>query len=233
MASLISAIRINASRTPAKSALIFVHGLGDSGEGWSWLHPLVQQKGIIKDADSINYIFPNAPSIPITVNGGYVMPSWFDIYEFGNPNAKQDEVGFLKSCDVLKALIEEQIDVHKIPAERIIIGGFSQGAAISLSTIALLDFKIGGVVALSGFCPIKSSIEKLHDGKDANYNTPIFQGHGVIDPLIPCSMGKETSEFFKSLGYHKLEFKTYDYVAHSTGEQELIDFMTFVGTILN
>ncbi|KAK6459879.1 acyl-protein thioesterase 1 [Scheffersomyces coipomensis] len=232
MSALIPAIRISSVTKPAKAAIIFVHGLGDSGEGWSWFPQLVNQSKVIKNHDTINYVFPNAPKIPITVNGGYVMPSWFDIYEFGNPNARQDVTGILKSCDTLKDLIKEQIEVNHIPPEKIIIGGFSQGAAIALATIALLDFKIGGAIGLSGFCSIKDTIASKIGKAAINADTPIFQGHGTQDPVIACEFGRQTSEFYKSIGFTNYEFTTYHGVAHSAGDDELLDVMKFINDIL-
>ncbi|KAK6197413.1 acyl-protein thioesterase 1 [Scheffersomyces amazonensis] len=234
MSQLIPAIRISAITKPAKSAVIIVHGLGDTGEGWSWFPNLVKQAKILKNPESVNYVFPNAPQIPITVNGGYVMPAWFDIYEFGNPNARQDVPGFFKSCDTLISLIKEQTEVHNIPAEKVIIGGFSQGAAISLATASLLDFKIGGVIAMSGFCPIKDDIKAKLDGKTPiNAGTPVFQGHGEADPMIVKAYGEQTSEFYKSLGFTNYTFKTYSGVAHSAGDDELVDVVKFIAGIFD
>lgn len=231
MSQLIPAVRVAATAKPAKSAIIFVHGLGDSGSGWSWFPQLAKQSNIVKNCDSINYVFPNAPLMPITANGGYVMPGWFDIYEFGNPEAKQDVDGFHKSCETLKNLIKEQVDNHDIPAEKIIIGGFSQGAAVSLATVALLDFKVGGVVALSGFSPIKESLPQIMN--KANLETPIFQGHGTADPIINFDYGKQTSELYQKLGFKNAKFHTYPGVAHSASEEELADAMKFIDDVLN
>ncbi|CAI5759712.1 unnamed protein product [Candida verbasci] len=225
MMSSLSAVRIN---NQAKSAIIFLHGLGDTGNGWSFLPQVIQQTKLVQEP--INYIFPNAPSIPITVNNGYIMPGWFDIYEFGNPNAKQDIQGFFKSCDVLKSLIKEQIDKYDIKPEKIIIGGFSQGAAVSLATISLLDFKIGGCIALSGFCPVKDELKPKINS--ANFDTPIFQGHGTVDPIVNFDYGKKTSELYKSWGFKDLKFHEYDGVAHSASEEELIDVIRFIKNIL-
>ncbi|KAI5968131.1 hypothetical protein KGF57_000251 [Candida theae] len=229
--SAISAIRHNAATTPAKAAIIFLHGLGDTGEGWSWLPQLVNQTNLIPDSQAINYVFPNAPQIPITVNGGMIMPGWFDIYEFGNPNAKQDVEGFFKSCHVLQSLIQEQIDKYHIPPHKIIIGGFSQGAAISLAAVSLLSYKIGGVVALSGFCAVGEELEKRLI-KDVNFDTPIFQGHGTADPIVAYDFGKRTSELYQKLGYKNLKFNTYPGVAHSASEEELIDVVKFLKDII-
>lgn len=231
MVQLINAVRIPAVKKPAKAAVIFLHGLGDSGDGWSWFPQLVQQTNLVKDHDAISYVFPNAPQMPITVNRGYVMPAWFDIYEFGNPNAKQDVTGFLSSCETLKSLIKEQTDLHNIPPEKIIIGGFSQGAALSYATLSLLDYKIGGAVILSGFCPIIPQIRELHNKSGVNFETPVFQGHGTADPMINYEYGKKTYEFYKELGFRNIEFNSYPGVAHSTSEEELVSSINFINDI--
>lgn len=224
----VSAIIIPANGSQGKAALIFVHGLGDSGQGWSWLPQLIAQSKLI--TTPINYVFPNAPEIPITINNGYRMPAWFDIYELGNPNAKQDIEGFFKSCDILKNLVKQQIEEFKIPPEKIIIGGFSQGAAISLATLATMETKIGGCVALSGFCALRKEVEsKL---LSANLDTPIFQGHGTADPVINYQYGKKTSEFFKELGFKNLDFQTYPGVQHSASDEELAAVIKFIKDVL-
>lgn len=224
----VSAIRIPANGSQGKAALIFVHGLGDSGQGWSWLPQLIAQSKLI--TTPINYVFPNAPEIPITINNGYRMPAWFDIYELENPNAKQDIEGFFKSCDILKNLVKQQIEEFKIPPEKIIIGGFSQGAAISLATLATMETKIGGCVALSGFCALRKEVEsKL---LSANLDTPIFQGHGTADPVINYQYGKKTSEFFKELGFKNLDFQTYPGVQHSASDEELAAVIKFIKDVL-
>ncbi|KAI5956567.1 hypothetical protein KGF54_001042 [Candida jiufengensis] len=228
----VSAIRINATVLPAKAAIIMVHGLGDSGSGWSWMAQLIEQTKLIPESKSINYVFPNAPTIPITANNGYNMPAWFDIYEFGTAKAKQDVDGFFKSCEVLKGLVDEQINKFNVPADKIIIGGFSQGAAISLATLTLLKIKIGGCIALSGFCGVSDEVTSRHT-KDINYDTPIFQGHGTVDPMINYDYGKQTSEFYKKLGFKNLNFHSYSGVAHSTSEEELIDVVKFIKSIID
>ncbi|EGV62700.1 phospholipase/carboxylesterase [Yamadazyma tenuis] len=229
----VSAVRVSA-KTTAKSAIIFVHGLGDSGEGWSWFPQLLKGMGIISPAvlDATNFVFPNAPTIPISVNGGYQMPGWFDIFEFGNIKARQDIPGFLRSCEVLKALIEEQVNVHNVPREKIIIGGFSQGAAIALATASLLESKVGGVVALSGFCPIIDEIKKLHNKNGTNFSIPVFQGHGTADPIIAHQYGQLTAEFYQSLGFTNYRFKSYPGMAHSAGDDELVDVAKFLKDVL-
>lgn len=226
----VSAVRIPATKT-AKNAVIFLHGLGDTGEGWSWFPQVISQTGILKSQAETNFIFPNAPSIPITVNGGMRMPGWFDIYEFGNPKAKQDVDGFFKTCDLLKSLIKEQHEKHNIPLSKIVIGGFSQGAAISIATLSLLEEKIGGAVALSGFCPVSDALKSKI--QNANFETPVFQGHGDVDPIVQHSFGEDTSKFYREAGFKDWTFKTYGGVAHSANDEELVDVIKFLSLILD
>lgn len=227
----ISCVRVPATKT-ANAAVIFVHGLGDSGDGWSWLPQLVRQTNLVKSHAEVNYIFPNAPMLPITANGGMTMPGWFDIYDFG-PGAKQDVEGFLKSCEVIKLLVKDQIEKHNIPSERIILGGFSQGSALSMAVLSLLDVKIGGIVAISGFCPVAEALLKKCDKTGVNFDTPVFQGHGTADPIVPLAFGEHARDFYKGCGYKKWDFHTYAGVAHSTNEAELSDVVNFIALILN
>lgn len=228
--SLTSAVRAPA-KIPAKSAIIFVHGLGDSGNGWLWF-PQVASQGV-RGHESINYVFPNAPNMPVTGNGGMVMPLWFDVYDFLFRDGRQDVQGFMKSCNVLKEFIKEQMETHHIPADRIILGGFSQGAALALATLAFLDFKIAGVVALLGFLKLDAEVENARNKSGVNNSTPVFQGHGEDDPLVKIELGRKTSEFYRGLGFQKLQFNSYPGVAHSAGDQELADVVRFIDGVLN
>ncbi|KAG7193239.1 uncharacterized protein KQ657_001001 [Scheffersomyces spartinae] len=229
------AIRVNATATPAKAAIIFVHGLGDTGSGWSWFPSVVKQANIVQKCDSINYVFPNAPVIPITANGGARMPGWFDIKQFGAVDQPQiqDTPGFMKSCEVLKSLVKEQIETHGIAPEKILIGGFSQGAAISLATLALLDTKIGGEICLSGFNPVPEAVRKGCN-KDGiiNLDTPVFQGHGTQDPVIDLLFAQRARDFYQSMGFGSYTYKEYPGVVHTVAEDELIDVMKFIQGIL-
>lgn len=224
----ISAIRRQAAT--AKNAIIFVHGLGDSGSGWLWFPQVASQLGFSGVAET-NFVFPNAPTIPITVNGGMPMPGWFDIYSFDrSPSSKKDVDGILKSVNTIKELVLEQRDKYNIPPERIVLGGFSQGAALSLIALSMLEFKIGGVVALSGFCPVPETVtENL---RSENLSTPVFQGHGDIDPMIGLPYAQECAEFYKGKGFRNYTFKTYAGVPHSTNEEELADVVRFISLIL-
>lgn len=224
----VPAIRVLASVKPAKAALIFLHGLGDTGEGWSWFPQLIKQSRVVSLPDLINYVFPNAPTIPITINNGFACPGWFDIHDLENFDTRADVKGFMDSTELVKSLIAEQVALG-VPSERIIIGGFSQGAALALATVGLLDQKIGGCIGLSGFCP-QLVIDSLKPG--VNADTPIFQAHGTADMVVKYDKGKVTAQKLEKLGFSNYTFKTYPGLGHSADDAELKDVMNFIKSIL-
>jgi predicted esterase len=126
------AIRVPASRVPSAS-IIFLHGLGDSGAGWAFLAEEARRQ---KRLQHVNFVFPTAPNRKVTLNFGMEMSAWYDIPSLGALRTNQDDKGVLESVEILKNLIKEQQD-KGIPANRIVIGGFSQGCAISLAVRAI------------------------------------------------------------------------------------------------
>lgn len=232
--STITAVQTPAISGAAESAIIFMHGLGDSGSGWSFFSNYVQRSPVVKSAPHINFVFPNAPERPVTVNRGAVMPAWFDVLNFGGRDDKADHEGFLESCNVMKDFIKREMKEKNIPAEKIIIGGFSQGSAIAMGTLALLDFKIGGCVALSGFVPIPKKLKEAFKKENcANLNTPVFQGHGTEDPVISYAYAQETRDYYQQLGFENWSFHGYPGLQHGADEKELAEVLKFISTILD
>lgn len=205
-----------AKASKATAAVIIVHGLGDSGAGWKFFSDIARRS---PKFDHINFVFPNAPVIPITANSGYRMPGWFNIYQFGDPSAQQDVEGHFKSLAKIRSLIKEQETKYGIPPERVVLGGFSQGAALALDALATFDVKLAGFLIFSGFLPIEKEVDAKFN--PANLDTPVFQGHGEADPIISVKYGKLAHDYFKSKGFKNYEFKTYPGLPHSTAEDEL------------
>lgn len=209
-----------------KYTFVIVHGFGDSGNGWRSFSNLLQRDPAFAD---VRFILPNAPVISITAFGNQAAPSWFNIYKMGDPTAKQDVEGFLGSVQKLRFLIDSEIKAG-IPAENIVLGGFSQGAALTIGSAATFDVKLGGFVSLSGFCSIQEAIKPLIS--KANNGTPMFQGHGTADPVIKYENGKKSNEFLKtSVGMKKIDFHTYNGMAHSTSPEEVADIIQFLKQI--
>ena len=173
------------------------------------------------------FIFPNAPSIPITVNMGMRMPGWYDISDFGDlANRTDDEAGILQSQKVFHNLIAEEIKAG-IPSERIVLGGFSQGGAMSLLSGITCPTKLGGIFGLSCYLVLQGKLRDMVPEGSPNKDTPIFMGHGDSDPLVRLPWAQMTAEKLKEWGW-SVDLKTYRGVPHSASEEEIDDLEAYV-----
>jgi predicted esterase len=219
-------LRFNAP-LQATASVIILHGLGDSGEGWRFLSDMLHQHDKFK---TVNFIFPNAPVKPLSIAGGQEVSQWFDIYEMGNPNARQDEDGYWASVARVGNWIDDEI-LNGIDPSKIVVGGFSQGASLSLGISAAYDKKLAGILCLSGFFNMRQGITSRL--KDANKSTDIFHGHGDMDPMIRVDLAKSAAKYFKEQGFANYNLKIYPGMGHSTCEEELTDIADFLIKSLN
>ncbi|KAF9995541.1 hypothetical protein BGZ80_009026 [Entomortierella chlamydospora] len=211
---------IQAASSNHSATVIFIHGLGDSGAGWA---PVGQELG--RYLPHVKFIFPNAPDMPVTLNYGMQMPSWYDIKSLGNIDQEQDEAGMLKSRQQLMQIVREEIDEHGIPANRIVIGGFSQGCVMGLLTGLTSEYKFAGIVSLSGYMPLHNKIMSM--ASDSNRKTPIFWGHGDVDQVVRYQFGERSVEMLKQNKYN-VKFNTYRNMGHSSCPQEIRDLLGFL-----
>ncbi|KAJ3487246.1 hypothetical protein NLI96_g3661 [Meripilus lineatus] len=217
-----------AARAKHSATVIFVHGLGDTGYGWA---PIAEMFSRDPALAHVKWVLPHAPVMPVTANMGAQMPSWFDIPSFDFK--EEDEPGMLKSMRSLNELITTEVD-SGIPAERVVLGGFSQGGAMSLLTGLTTERKLGGVVVLSGWLPLRDKFKVM--ASDHVKKLPIFWGHGRNDPLVRFQWGSaseklgvaEVSQPPPSTRTTGLEFHGYSGVTHSTSEEELDDLRTWI-----
>lgn len=209
---------IVAPKTQATSCVIWLHGLGDSGAGFSPIVPALN----LPLNHGIRFVFPHAPEQPVTINNGYVMRSWYDIKSMDLHN-RADMAGVEASEILVKALIQEQID-SGIPANKIILAGFSQGGVLSLFTGLRYEKSLAGIMALSCYLP---TADKLPEGlNEANNQTPILQHHGVQDEVVPMSAGKMAFDLLSSSNYPTL-WKTYP-MPHSVLPEQLADIAHWI-----
>ncbi|OAG38414.1 hypothetical protein AYO21_07397 [Fonsecaea monophora] len=207
------------------ATVIMAHGLGDSGAGWVSLAETWRRRGKFED---VKFIFPNAPNIPITVNFGMRMPGWYDITNFSDLKHDFDEPGILRSRATFNKLITDEIDAG-VPSNRIILGGFSQGGAMSLFTGATTPHKLGGVFGLSCYLVLGDKIKDFaKEANGANKDTPFFMGHGDADELVKHQWGVQSAEYLRNELGHKVEFKTYPGLAHSADMKEIDDLEEFI-----
>lgn len=197
----------------AKHAIIWLHGLGATANDFP---PIVPELGLDPDRP-IRFIFPQAPDRPITVNGGMVMPGWYDIKGMDIAD-KQDAVGMAESQAILEAFISEQITLGII-SENIIIAGFSQGGAVAYHTGVRSNHKLAGILALSTYIPFAEQVETQHS--KINIQTPILAHHGSSDPVVPVQLGKASSDLLADLGY-LIKWQTYP-MAHQVIMPQISD----------
>eukprot|EP00123_Amoebidium_parasiticum_P000384 comp10940_c0_seq1/m.5517 comp10940_c0_seq1/g.5517 ORF comp10940_c0_seq1/g.5517 comp10940_c0_seq1/m.5517 type:complete len:218 (-) comp10940_c0_seq1:208-861(-) len=202
------------------ATLIFLHGLGDSGHGWSPVMKMIRSK-------HMKIICPHAPNQKVTLNMGMRMPSWFDLFGL-SPNDPEDAPGIKESAKKVQGIIEEEIKAG-IPSNRIFLGGFSQGGAISLYAGLTFGQPLGGLTALSTWVPLRSEWPAIMN--EANKKTPIFMAHGNADQVVPYQWGKMSAEKLKEFGLD-ITFKTYPGMGHSACDEEIEDLQEFVTKIL-
>jgi len=192
-----------------KATVIWLHGLGDSGEGFAPVAPQLQ----LPNELGLRFIFPHAPVQPVTINGGMEMRSWYDIKSI-ELDKRADEQGVRDSAAKVEQLIKQEI-ANGIAADKIILAGFSQGGVVALHLAPRFAQKLAGVMALSTYMcvPEKLADEALHT--DLN----VFMAHGSQDNVVPPSAGKSAFEVLTALSMD-VSWQEYP-MAHQVCAEEL------------
>jgi len=222
--STLSAVKIPAASRHT-ATLIFLHGLGDQGRGWTFLAEQYRRLGKL---DHVAFVFPNAPVQNVSMNFGMQMPSWYDISTLDDVNAAEDETGMIKSVGQVSQLIGEQIDAG-IPSERIVLGGFSQGCAVALLASLTSERKLAGIVGLSGYLPLRKKMANMRT--EANMKTPVFLGHGDSDPVVKYKFGVATKEALEKMK-QPVEWHSYRGLQHSAAPDEIEDLLAFLERVV-
>ena len=196
-----------------KTSIVVLHGLGADGNDFV---PFAQEIDL-RGAGPVRWVFPHAPVMPVTINGGYRMRAWYDVLA-GDLRQRQDEKGLRASL----ALIEEVIAREKergTPADRVVLAGFSQGCAMALLTGLRHKERLAGIVGMSGYLPLAETTDA--ERSDANRLTPIFLAHGTMDPIVPLAAGQMSRDALRALG-HEVQWHEYP-MAHSVCMEEVRD----------
>ncbi len=203
-------LTVETGDTPTAS-VIWLHGLGASGHDFE---PAVPYLNLPADL-AVRFIFPHAPEIPVTVNGGYVMPAWYDILEM-SLERKIDETQILESSEAIAALIDREIE-RGIPSERIVLAGFSQGGAVAYQCALTYPKPLAGLLALSTYLATGNSLTV----NPANQALPIKIYHGTHDPVVPLTLGEQAVEQLKTKGI-EASLTTYP-MEHTVIAEQLAD----------
>jgi phospholipase/carboxylesterase len=190
--NLIKHIELTTGENP-KGTVIWMHGLG--ADCWDFV-PVVKELGLPDDLP-LRFIFPQAPSRPITINNGYVMPGWYDI-AMTELERKPDESGIRESQGFIDQLIEREL-ARGIDSDKIVLAGFSQGGVIALQCGLRNKHELGGVLALSTYLALGHSLAA--EKTLANARIPILMCHGTEDPVIPVTLAHQSRDMLKAHGY--------------------------------
>ncbi|GGY67365.1 alpha/beta hydrolase [Marinobacter zhanjiangensis] len=203
------------------AAVIWLHGLGANGHDFE---PVVPELGLPQDA-SVRFIFPHAPEMPVTINGGIRMPAWYDIksLEMGRTVDKDQ---LIDAARAVSALVEQEIE-RGVASDRIVIAGFSQGGAVAYELGLSYPQPLAGILALSTYFATADSVECA----EANRNIPISVFHGTHDPMVPESLGRASVEKLEAMGYQP-SYKTYP-MEHAVCMEEIHAIGEFLRKVLS
>lgn len=210
MTSILPHIVLDRGKAP-RHCIIWLHGLGADGEDF------VEIAEMINLPVPVRYIFPHAPKNPVTINGGFVMRSWYDIADI-DIAARQDAAGIRASqAEIEKFITQEK--ARGTAEENIFIAGFSQGGAIALHTGLRHPARLGGILALSTYLPLADTLSQ--EVSLSAKNTPIFFAHGRHDPVVPYALGKLSADKLQQHGY-QTDWHEYA-MPHSVIAEEISD----------
>lgn len=204
---------------PARASLIVLHGLGADGNDFV---PIAEELDL-GDAGPVRYVFPHAPVRPVTINGGVAMRAWYDILGLDFTQRGEDEPGLRASQREVESLIARERE-RGVPAERIVLMGFSQGSAMALLTGLRHPERLGGIVALSGYLPLAA--QTAAERHPANAQTPVFLAHGRFDPVVPFAAGTATRMALQALG-HPVQWHEYA-MQHAVCAEEIADLQQWL-----
>ena len=204
------------------ATIIIMHGLGADGRDFV---PIAEQLDL-SSVGPVRFLFPNAPSIPVTINGGYTMPAWYDILGIDLLD-RQDEAGLRQSQASIEALIANE-KTRGIAANRIVVAGFSQGCAMALMIGLRHSERLAGIAGLSGYLPLaaKTAAER----HATSHDVPIFLAHGTHDNVVAIDRATASRDALLELGY-PVEWHAYR-MEHSVCAEEVADLNTWLNRVL-
>lgn len=202
--------------------VIWLHGLGADGYDFVPIVKELEQLGL----PNTRFVFPHAPEIPVSINGGYVMRAWYDIRNV-DLQRQEDEAGVRQSQATLESLIEDQISLG-FQSNQIVLAGFSQGGAIVYQTGVRTAHKLAGLIALSTYMPCEGSLDA--ELNTINLDTPVLSAHGEQDNIVLMERGEKAVKLLTEQGF-SVQWHTYP-MAHSVCGEEVVEIADFLKKVL-
>jgi phospholipase/carboxylesterase len=218
---LLPHIELNTGADP-RGTVIWMHGLG--ADGWDFV-PIVRELPLPATL-ALRFIFPHAPARAVTINGGAVMPAWYDI-AMSDIARLPDEGGIRESQASVERLIARERE-RGVDAGRIVLAGFSQGGAIALQVGLRHAHRLAGIAALSTYLTLEGSLDA--EATPANKATPIFMAHGTQDPVIPIALAESSKAALERRGY-PVEWHAWP-MPHSVCAEEVEALAAFLVKVL-
>lgn len=203
-------------------SVIWMHGLGADGHDFEPIVPELVRPG----ERALRFVFPHAPVRPITINNGYAMRAWYDIVGIDR-QSRQDETGIRASDAAIRALIRRENE-RGIPTDRIVLAGFSQGAAMAMFSGTRYPEKLAGIIALSGYLLLAPKFDA--ERTNANQTVPIFLAHGTEDPVVALQLGEDTHQLLLATQY-SVEWHTYP-MGHAVCPEEIADIAEWLRRVV-
>jgi phospholipase/carboxylesterase len=214
-------IEVHSGDTP-RATIIVLHGLGADGTDFLSFADELDLSAV----GPVRWVFPRAPVIPVTINGGARMRAWYDILG-ADLARREDAAGLRASFAAVHALLDREV-ARGMPAGRIVLAGFSQGCAITLGAGLRYGQRLAGLAGLSGYLPLApaTDAERAH----ANALTPVFLGHGQRDGVVPMARGAEARDTLQALGMD-VQWHAYP-MEHSVCLEEVRDLERWLQRVL-
>lgn len=206
----------------ARHSVIWLHGLGADGHDFEPLVPALR----LPPESAVRFVFPHAPERPVTINGGYVMRAWFDIYTLERLNPV-DAAGIAESVATTHALIDREIE-RGVAGERILLAGFSQGGVIALHAALQYPQTLAGVAALSTYLPLADELARKRTPENADI--PVFMAHGLYDPVLAIELGRKSHAALKQF-HPNVAWREYP-MEHAVCPEEVLDLGNWLRQIL-
>jgi len=206
--------------TPVTASVIWLHGLGADGSDFASIVPQLE----LAESYGIRFVFPHAPAIPVSINNGYMMPAWYDIFSF-DVDRDLDDGQLLESARKVQDLVDREIE-RGIDSRRIILAGFSQGGAVAYHAGLSYAEPLGGILALSTYFATANLIKISPN----NLKVPILICHGTHDSVVPEVLGKRSEATLQSLGFNP-EYQTYN-MEHAVSPRQVADISAWFQRIL-
>ncbi|HEY6552326.1 MAG TPA: alpha/beta hydrolase-fold protein [Vicinamibacteria bacterium] len=209
-------------RVPARTCVILLHGLGADGHDFESIVSELR----LPDALATRFVFPHAPVRPVTLNGGYRMRAWFDLFGLDR-FSREDEAGIRQSAETAHRLIRRE-GARGISSDRIVLAGFSQGGAVALFAGLRYPERLAGILALSTYLPMAASLAA--EAHPANAALSIFMAHGTVDPVVALGLGEQSKDALLAQGL-PVDWRTYR-MPHSVSAEEIADIRTWLLEVL-